>query len=122
MARYSSFLTFLSLEIVYPTAGTLRPLTSPAAGQQVLSLSLDSYPKCLEARLLVDISAAKMKTITFDSTSSPEGTLAYDLLKGKDKILFDRMASGIVKSKKVVVVVGAGISCSSGIPVSCISS
>lgn len=101
----------------------MRPLTSPAAGQQVLSLSLDSYPKCLEARLLVDISAEKnMKTITFDSTSSPEGTLAYDLLKGKDKILFDRMASGIVKSKKVVVVVGAGISCSSGIPVSCISS
>lgn len=46
------------------------------------------------------------------------GSGAYDTLKGKDKILFDKVIVGIVNSKKVVVVSGAGLSCSSGIPVS----
>jgi hypothetical protein len=46
------------------------------------------------------------------------GSGSYDTLKGKDKILFDKVIVGIVNSKKVVVVAGAGLSCSSGIPVS----
>jgi hypothetical protein len=51
--------------------------------------------------------------------SFPEnGSGSYDTLKGKDKILFDKVIVGIVNSKKVVVVAGAGLSCSSGIPVS----
>ncbi|KAH8086847.1 DHS-like NAD/FAD-binding domain-containing protein [Filobasidium floriforme] len=44
------------------------------------------------------------------------GSGSYDTLKGKDKILFDKVIVGIVNSKKVVVVAGAGLSCSSGIP------
>jgi hypothetical protein len=46
------------------------------------------------------------------------GSGSYDTLKGKHKILFDKVIVGIVNSKKVVVVSGAGLSCSSGIPVS----
>jgi len=55
-----------------------------------------------------------MKTSTF----SRSGPGAYEQLKGKDRILFDKVCVEIVKSKKVVVVAGAGLSCSSGIPVS----
>jgi len=55
-----------------------------------------------------------MKTSTF----SHSGPGAYEQLKGKDRILFDKVCVEIVKSKKVVVVAGAGLSCSSGIPVS----
>jgi hypothetical protein len=55
-----------------------------------------------------------MKTSTF----SHSGPGAYDQLKGKDRILFDKVCVEIVKSKKIVVVAGAGLSCSSGIPVS----
>ena len=47
-----------------------------------------------------------------------DGSGPYDQLKGKDKILFDKIVVGIVNSKKIVVVAGAGMSCSSGIPVS----
>ena len=50
-----------------------------------------------------------------------DGSGPYDQLKGKDKILFDKIVVGIVNSKKIVVVAGAGMSCSSGIPVSLFS-
>lgn len=41
-----------------------------------------------------------------------------DRLPKRDKILFDKVVLGIINSKKIVVVAGAGMSCSSGIPVS----
>jgi hypothetical protein len=53
-----------------------------------------------------------MKVLTLPTSGS------LDDLKGKDSMLFTSVISTVLGSKKIIAVCGAGMSCSSGIPVS----